>query len=189
MALLINLFSWCGCSQLTTQQICCSWWRNSLCLLSLHSLIYIHRLETSLGPFFCSWYVCRSFSCSLEKPSMFCGLWKALAPVLQMPSKHFLCFFKWWHMECDWCYGQNPNGTSQVEGRLRGSVLGSSICREQMHWLCKYNLAYGKMIALLSRIALRACTISCLLPTLSVAWNFLMLISTKLLSDFHFKII
>lgn len=186
MALLISLlFSWCGCRQLTTQQICCSRWRNSLCPLSFHFLPYIHRLKTSLRPFSCSWYDCKPFSCSLEV--MFCGLWRAFSPVLQMPSEQFVCFFKRWHMESDQCCGEKPDGTSQVEGRLRGSVLGSSICREP--WLCKHNLAYAKMIALSNRIALRACTISCLIATLSVAWNSLALIPMKLLSDFPFKII
>lgn len=39
-----GLLIWPCYSAATTQQIHCSRWRNSVCPLSLHSLIYIHRL-------------------------------------------------------------------------------------------------------------------------------------------------
>lgn len=72
-----------------------------------------HRLKTSLQPFSYSWYDCKPFSLFLEV--MFCGLWRTLSLVLQMPSKQLVCLFKWWHMESDQCCGERPDGTSQVE--------------------------------------------------------------------------
>lgn len=83
--------------------------------LPLCSLTYIRRLEASLRFLFCSWYYHKSYSCFLGV--MFCGLWRALAPVLRMPSKQFVCVFKWWHVVSNQGCGERPDKTKWGGGR------------------------------------------------------------------------
>lgn len=120
---------------------------------------------------------------------MFCRLWRVLVPGLQRPSKQCVCVSPsggtWWASRAA---GKGPIGLAGLEGRaITGSMLGDSIGRESCH--CKYSLAYSKLIALANKIAVSACTVSCLIPTVGAAQDSLTPVSIKLLSEFHFKII